>query len=81
MEEREGREGLIWGVILLFLCGLSVDLRLISGAQVGTFNQCAASGDVLAVRVVVLLPVERTSAMNFCCGYSHAVLPGIALRR
>ena len=81
MEELEGREGFALGVVLLFLRGLSVDLGHISGAQVGSFNQCAASGDVLAVWVVVLLPVERASAIKFSCGYNNAVVPGTALRR
>lgn len=81
MEELEGKEGFVLGVVLLFLHGLSVDSGHISVAQAGTFNQCAASGDVLAVWVVVLLPVERASAIKFCCGYSHAVVPGTALRR
>lgn len=67
------------GVVLLH--GLSVDSGHILGAEVGTFNQCPASGDVLAVRVAVLLPVERASAIKFCCRYSHAVVPGTALRR
>lgn len=75
------RGGFVWGVILLFLHGLSVDLGHISGAQVRTSNQFAASGGVLTVGGVVLLPVERASAIKFCCGYSHAVVPGMALRR
>lgn len=81
MEELERREGFVLGVVLLFLQVLSMGSGYISGAQVGTFNQCAAPADVLAVSVVVLLPVERAPAMMFCCGYSLAVVPGTALRR
>lgn len=33
MEELEGREGFLWGVVLLFLQVLSVGLGYISGAQ------------------------------------------------
>jgi len=81
VEELEGEERVFFGdyfaVFSWVVSGLGTQIRCPSE----NFYQCAASGDVLATWVAVPLPVERASAIKFCCGYSHAVVLGTALRR